>query len=115
MTLDLSLAVWIAIAVIAILLVVALVVGLIRYRRRRIRLSKADTATPIDRSGGYTASSGITFTQSSAATEAPPVRPKDRIDTSGIFTHHFGLDEVAAAYARVAERSADCVKVTLRP
>ncbi|WP_197373779.1 signal recognition particle-docking protein FtsY [Mycolicibacterium baixiangningiae] len=84
MTLDLSLAVWIAIAVIAVLLVVALVVGLVRYRRRRIRLSDADTATPIDRSGGYTASSGITFTQSSGTTEAPPVRPKDRIDTSGL-------------------------------
>ncbi|KUI32189.1 cell division protein FtsY [Mycobacterium sp. IS-1742] len=87
MTLDLSLAVWIAIAVIAVLLVVALVVGLVRYRRRRIRLSKSDTATPIDRSGGYTASSGITFTQSSATATppvAPPVRPKDRIDTSGL-------------------------------
>lgn len=84
MTLDLSLAVWIAIAVIAVLLVVALVVGLVRYRRRRIRLSKTDTATPIDRSGGYTASSGITFTQSSAPPAAPPVRPKDRIDTSGL-------------------------------
>ncbi|WP_197415696.1 signal recognition particle-docking protein FtsY [Mycobacterium sp. IS-1742] len=84
---DLSLAVWIAIAVIAVLLVVALVVGLVRYRRRRIRLSKSDTATPIDRSGGYTASSGITFTQSSATATppvAPPVRPKDRIDTSGL-------------------------------
>ncbi|BBY16728.1 signal recognition particle-docking protein FtsY [Mycolicibacterium litorale] len=84
MTLDLSLAVWIAIAVIAVLLVVALVVGLVRYRRRRIRLSEADTATPIDRSGGYTASSGITFTQSSAPPQAPPARPKDRIDTSGL-------------------------------
>uniref|UniRef100_A0A5Q5CEM3 Signal recognition particle receptor FtsY n=1 Tax=Mycobacterium sp. (strain JLS) TaxID=164757 RepID=A0A5Q5CEM3_MYCSJ len=78
---------WIAIAVIAVLLVVALVVGLVRYRRRRIRLSKTDTATPVDRSGGYTASSGITFTQSSATATppaAPPVRPKDRIDTSGL-------------------------------
>lgn len=84
MTLDLSLAVWIAIAVIAVLLVVALVVGLIRYRRRRIRLSKPDTATPIDRSGGYTASSGFTFTQSSAPPAAPPARPKERIDTSGL-------------------------------
>ncbi|MDY6871754.1 MAG: signal recognition particle-docking protein FtsY [Actinomycetota bacterium] len=87
MTLDLSLAVWIAIAVIAVLLVVALVVGLIRYRRRRIRLSKTDTATPIDRSGGYTASSGITFTQSSVTAPppvAPPVRPKEGIDTSGL-------------------------------
>jgi fused signal recognition particle receptor len=79
--------VWIAIAVIAVLLITALVVGLIRYRRRQIRLSKPDTATPIDRSGGYTASSGISFTQSSAppAAPAPPRRPApDRIDTSGL-------------------------------
>jgi fused signal recognition particle receptor len=70
--------VWIAIAVVAVLLVVALVVGLVRYRRRRINLSSADTATPIDRSGGYTASSGITFTQSA------PAEPAERIDTSGL-------------------------------
>lgn len=69
---------WIAIAVIAVLLITALVVGLVRYRRRRIRLSKTDTATPIDRSGGYTASSGITFSQS-----APPA-PAERIDTTGL-------------------------------
>ncbi|WP_197501900.1 signal recognition particle-docking protein FtsY [Mycobacterium sp. 1164985.4] len=69
---------WIAIAVIAVLLVTALVIGLVRYRRRRIRLSKTDTATPIDRSGGYTASSGITFSQS-----APPA-PAERIDTTGL-------------------------------
>ncbi|HET6732923.1 signal recognition particle-docking protein FtsY [Mycobacterium sp.] len=71
-------ALWIAIAVIAVLLVVALVVGLLRYRRRRINLSSADTATPIDRSGGYTASSGITFSRSATA------EPVDRIDTSGL-------------------------------
>jgi fused signal recognition particle receptor len=71
-------ALWIAIAVIAVLVVVALVVGLVRYRRRRIKLSSADTATPIDRSGGYTASSGITFTQSA------PAEPVERIDTSGL-------------------------------
>jgi fused signal recognition particle receptor len=69
---------WIAIAVIAVLLVVALVVGLVRYRRRRISLSSADTATPIDRSGGYSASSGITFTQSA------PAEPVERLDTSGL-------------------------------
>jgi fused signal recognition particle receptor len=69
---------WIAIAVIAVLLVVALVVGLVRYRRRRISLSSADTATPVDRSGGYTASSGITFTKSG------PAEPVERIDTSGL-------------------------------
>jgi fused signal recognition particle receptor len=71
-------ALWIAIAVIAVLLVVALVVGLVRYRRRRISLSSADTATPVDRSGGYTASSGITFTK------AAPAEPVERIDTSGL-------------------------------
>ena len=70
---------WIAIAVIAVLLIVALVVGLVRYRRRRISLSSADTATPVDRSGGYTASSTITFSQS-----APPAEPVERIDTSGL-------------------------------
>jgi fused signal recognition particle receptor len=71
-------ALWIAIAVIAVLVVVALVVGLVRYRRRRISLSSADTATPIDRSGGYTASSGITFSRSA------PAEPVERIDTSGL-------------------------------
>ncbi|MCV7169216.1 signal recognition particle-docking protein FtsY [Mycobacterium manitobense] len=80
------LGVWIAIAVIAVLLVTALVVGLVRYRRRRISLAAPDTATPLDRSGGYTASSGITFTQSSAppAPPAPPKAPPGRIDTSGL-------------------------------
>ena len=69
---------WVAIAVIAVLVVVALVVGLVRYRRRRISLSSADTATLVDRSGGYTASSGITFTKSA------PAEPVERIDTSGL-------------------------------
>ncbi|MCK0175066.1 signal recognition particle-docking protein FtsY [Mycolicibacterium sp. F2034L] len=87
MTQDVPVGLWIAIAVIAVLLVTALVVGLVRYRRRRIRLSEPDTATPIDRSGGYAASSGITFTQSSAppAAPVPPRRPEpERIDTSGL-------------------------------
>ncbi|ANW64246.1 signal recognition particle-docking protein FtsY [Mycobacterium sp. djl-10] len=75
---------WIAIAVIAVLLVTALVVGLVRYRRRRISLSAPPESTDqIDRSGGYTATSGITFSQS-----APPVpeqvRPAERIDTDGL-------------------------------
>jgi fused signal recognition particle receptor len=69
---------WIALGVVAILLVTALVVGPLLYRRRRITLSRPDTATPIDRSGGYTASSGITFTESSVT------GVKDRIDTSGL-------------------------------
>lgn len=70
---------WIAVAVIAVLVVAAVVVGLVRYRRRRISLSSADTATPVDRSGGYTASSNITFSQS-----APTAEPVERIDTGGL-------------------------------
>jgi fused signal recognition particle receptor len=46
--------------------VAAVVVGLVLYRRRRITLSRSEVATPIDRSGGYTASSDITFTESAA-------------------------------------------------
>ncbi len=65
---------WIAIAVIAVLVVAALVLGLVRYRRRRISLRRSsEGATPIDRSGGYTASSGITFTQSSGTATLPGV------------------------------------------
>jgi fused signal recognition particle receptor len=67
---------WIVLAVIAVLVVAALVVGLVRYRRRRISLSSVDTATPVDRSGGYTAASGITFTESA--------RPDDTVDTTGL-------------------------------
>jgi fused signal recognition particle receptor len=67
---------WIVLAVIAVLVVAALVVGLVRHRRRRISLSSVDTATPVDRSGGYTAASGITFTESA--------RPDDTIDTTGL-------------------------------
>ena len=77
---------WIAIAVIAVLVVAAVVVfGLVRFRRRRISLDSStstDTATPVDRSGGYTASSGITFTQSSAPAPAPPpTRPHPSAST----------------------------------
>ncbi|HWF29421.1 MAG TPA: signal recognition particle-docking protein FtsY [Mycobacterium sp.] len=71
---------WIAIAVLgviaALVVIVALVLGLVRYRRRRISLipsSNGPQPSAIDRSGGYAASSGITFSQS-----APT------IDTSGL-------------------------------
>jgi fused signal recognition particle receptor len=58
---------WIAIAVIAVLVIAALVVGLVRFRRRQISLRpSSEGPTPIDRSGGYTASTGITFTHSPA-------------------------------------------------
>ena len=40
-----------------------------------------------------------------------PLVQHGRFDTSGIFTHVHDLSDAPAAYARVAERSADCVKV----
>jgi fused signal recognition particle receptor len=81
---------WIAIAVIAVLVVAAVVVyGLVRYRRGKIKLDSStstDTATPVDRSGGYAASSAITFTQSSASATAPPPTEAspERLDTIGL-------------------------------
>ena len=69
---------WVAIAVVAVLLVVAIVVGLVRYRRRKIKLSAPEPKKTIDRSGGYTASSGITFSQGGTAP------PAERIDTTGL-------------------------------
>ncbi len=71
---------WIAIAVIAVLIVAALVFGLVRHRRGRISLATppvAEETKEIDRSGGYTASSAITFSQSAPAdtVAAPPRVP----------------------------------------
>ena len=40
-----------------------------------------------------------------------PLVQHGRLDTGGIFTHVHDLDDAPAAYARVAARSADCVKV----
>jgi fused signal recognition particle receptor len=76
---------WIAIAVIAVLVIAALIFGLVRYRSRQVSLRPStDTAieapTPVDRSGGYTASSGISFTQSSG----PATVDRPRLDTSGL-------------------------------
>jgi fused signal recognition particle receptor len=68
---------WIVLAVIAVLVLAALVVGLVRYRRRRISLSSVEGATTTDRSGGYTASSGITFAESA-------VEKVEKIDTTGL-------------------------------
>lgn len=59
------------------LLVTVVVIGLVRYRRRRISLSEPEKPASIDRSGGYTASSGITFSQTATPTA-------ERIDTSGL-------------------------------
>jgi fused signal recognition particle receptor len=76
---------WIAIAVIAVLVIAALIFGLVRYRSRQVSLRPStDTAieapTPVDRSGGYTASSGISFTQS----PTPATVDRPRLDTSGL-------------------------------
>ena len=69
-------ALWIAIAVAAALIVAAaLVLGLVRYRRRRISLSAPEQTGTLDHSGGYTASSGITFSRT---------EPEDTIDVSGL-------------------------------
>jgi fused signal recognition particle receptor len=66
---------WIAIAVVAALAIIAaLVFGLARYRRRRVSLSARDQPT-LDRSGGYTATSGIAFSQGA---------PTDQIDTAAL-------------------------------
>jgi fused signal recognition particle receptor len=67
---------WIAIAVAAALIAIAvLVLGLVRYRRRQISLSAGGQTPTLDRSGGYTASSGITFSRTDTA---------ERIDTAGL-------------------------------
>jgi fused signal recognition particle receptor len=67
---------WIAIAIAAALIVVAvLVLGLVRYRRRQISLSADEQAPTLDRSGGYTASSGITFSRTDTV---------ERTDTTGL-------------------------------
>jgi fused signal recognition particle receptor len=67
---------WIAVAVVAaIVVIVALVLGLIRYRRRRISLSSGEQTRTLDRSGGYTASSGISFSRTESV---------DRVDATGL-------------------------------
>jgi len=69
-------ALWIAIAVVAALIVIAiLVLGLVRYRRRQISLSAGERTPTLDRSGGYAASSGITFSRTDT---------DNRIDTTGL-------------------------------
>jgi fused signal recognition particle receptor len=69
-------ALWIAIAVAAALVVIAvLVLGLVRYRRRQIRLSGPQHTRTLDRSGGYTASSGITFSRTDTAEPVETIGP----------------------------------------
>ena len=77
---------WIAIAIIAVLVIAALIFGLVRYRSRQVSLlPSSDTAieapTPVDRSGGYTASSGISFTQSSGPATVDRPRSGPAVDS----------------------------------
>lgn len=44
-----------------------------------------------------------------------PLVTGGQLRTDGIFTHRFALDDAAQAYALVAARSADCIKVMLEP
>jgi 2-desacetyl-2-hydroxyethyl bacteriochlorophyllide A dehydrogenase len=44
-----------------------------------------------------------------------PLVQHQRLDTSGIFTHDYALEDAAEAYAAVAARTADYLKVVLRP
>ncbi len=100
--------VWILLAVIAAVLVVALVVaGFVRYRRGRVSLtSTAPDEEVTDRSGGYTASGGFNFSQggAGAGTLAPPGPepvPVERTDDEG--QPHVGDD---AAVPRDSTRRA---------
>ena len=77
---------WIAIAIIAVLVIVALIFGLVRYRSRQVSLRPStdiaiEAPTPVDRSGGYTASSGISFTQSSGPATVDRPRPGPAVDS----------------------------------
>ncbi len=47
--------------------------------------------------------------------ELVPLVTNGRLRTDGIFTHEFPLAEAPKAYAAVAARSAECIKVMLRP
>ncbi|NLG56409.1 MAG: signal recognition particle-docking protein FtsY [Rhodococcus sp.] len=68
-------AAWIVLAAALAVLLVVLVVGLVLYRRRRISLTTAEKPVDreLDRSGGYQAGSGFSFSQGTATKE--PVSP----------------------------------------
>jgi threonine dehydrogenase-like Zn-dependent dehydrogenase len=48
-------------------------------------------------------------------TDLVPLVTSGSLRTDGIFTHGFPLSEAADAYAAVAARSPECVKVILKP
>ncbi|MEU4313640.1 signal recognition particle-docking protein FtsY [Nocardia sp. NPDC024068] len=93
---------WILIAVIAAVLLVALVAGFVRYKRGRVSLAPpAGKEELADRSGGYQAAGGFSFSQGGQGATATPARPSptERTDTEG--QPHIGDD---AAIPRDAPR-----------
>lgn len=94
--------VWILIAAIAAVLLVALVAGYALNKRRRVSLTAPVTETKevTDRSGGYQASSGFSFSQGGAKPAPEPVRV-ERTDDEG--QPHVGDD---AAIPRDAPKRA---------
>ncbi|MEV0710752.1 signal recognition particle-docking protein FtsY [Nocardia aurea] len=83
---------WILIAVVAALLLVAFVAGFVLYKRRRVSLTPPTEEKELtDRSGGYTASGGFSFSQGGTATPTrPEPAPIERTDTEG--QPHIGDD-----------------------
>ncbi|WP_280235419.1 signal recognition particle-docking protein FtsY [Nocardia cyriacigeorgica] len=92
---------WILIAAIAAVLLVALVVGFVRYRSGRVSLTAPTEDKELtDKSGGYKASGGFSFSQGGTATATrPEPLPAERTDTEG--QPHIGDD---AAIPRDAPR-----------
>ncbi|NEW39196.1 signal recognition particle-docking protein FtsY [Nocardia cyriacigeorgica] len=92
---------WILIAAIAAVLLVALVVGFVRYRSGRVSLTAPTEDKELtDKSGGYKASGGFNFSQGGTATATrPEPLPAERTDTEG--QPHIGDD---AAIPRDAPR-----------
>ncbi|OCF91361.1 signal recognition particle-docking protein FtsY [Nocardia brasiliensis] len=80
---------WIIVAVAAALLLVVLVVGFVRYKRSRVSLTQPAEQQLTDRSGGYAASGGFSFSQGGTAT-APEPQLVERTDTDG--QPHIGDD-----------------------
>ncbi|MFD4292703.1 signal recognition particle-docking protein FtsY [Rhodococcus sp. NPDC058532] len=71
---------WIAIAAVLAVLIVALVVGGVLYRRRQVSLTpKTERPEALgeatDRSGGYTSAGGFNFSEGSTATAPPAPKP----------------------------------------
>ncbi|MEV0245949.1 signal recognition particle-docking protein FtsY [Nocardia sp. NPDC050712] len=75
---------WILIAAVAALLLVVLVAGTVRYRRRRVTLAPPTPDKEVtDRSGGYSAQGGFSFSQGGGDTATLEPVPLERTDDEG--------------------------------